>query len=91
MLKYFKKMHDESEKKEITYDEALRVILGTWKDNDMTRDMLTTANKIHCMYSDIYVEEWRSENDNNPMVLMAGLCNIIPMGIEYDEDGNRMK
>lgn len=87
-LKYYRKGHGESERKEITYDKALSILLGTFRDNDMTRDMLTTANNIACHFSTVYVEEiWE---DDTVMVLMPGLYNILPMGIEYDEDGNRV-
>lgn len=88
-LKYYRKGHGESPREEITYDKALSILLGTYRDNDMTRDMLTTANNIVCRYSTVYVEEiW--DNDMI-MVLMAGLQNMLPMGVEYDEEGNRIK
>lgn len=89
MLKYFKKMHDESERKEITYEEALHTMLGTWNDNDMTRDMLSIPNTIQCMFSRIDVEDWTDSGDH--IVLMAGLYNLLPSGIEYDDNGNRVK
>ena len=43
-LKYFRKLHDKDEWEEITYGEALHIMLGTWKDNKYTRAMLTIPN-----------------------------------------------
>lgn len=88
MLKYYKTFYDEKERTEVTYDEALNVLLGTWRDNDMTRDMLTTPNRIYCMCSVIDVEE--ITDDGMTMGLMAGLCNMLPMDTEYDNEGNRI-
>lgn len=88
-LKYYKQFHDKpGERKEISYDEALNTLLTTYRDNDMTRDMLTTANRIDCRFSVVDVEE--ITEDGMRMVLMAGLRNMLPMGTEYDEDGNRI-
>lgn len=88
-LKYFRKgYHEESRREEITYDKALSILLGTFKDNDMTRDMLTTPNNIMCAYSMVYVED--HEEDGGIAVLMPGLVNILPMGKEYDDEGNRL-
>ena len=70
-------------KDEITKDEALRIVLGSYRDNDMSRDMLTVPNLIHCRFSDIEVRE-------GDMVLMAGLCNMLPDDVSYDDDGNRI-
>ena len=81
MLKYYKRMKDETDENEITYDEALRTMLGTWRDTDLTRDMLTIQNYIECMYSFIRVDD--PENELKPM---PGLWNIVPDGIKYDEN-----
>ena len=85
--KYFKKYDGEDEWKEITYDEALTTLLGTYRDNDMTRDMLETANYIPCRYSTVEVKE---VTEHGLIVLMAGLQNMLPMGNEYDDEGNRI-
>ena len=88
MLKYFKKSKGvNTPKVEVSYNEALNVLLGSFRDNDMTRDMLTIPNNILCAYSTIYVEDHAGKM---PMVLIAGLYNQLPMDVEYDEDGNRM-
>ena len=86
-LKYFKRYHWETERIEIDHEEALRTVLGTYKDNDMTRDMLTIPNNIYCYFSMVYVED---HSGKIPMVLMSGLQNELPMGEEYDEEGNRI-
>lgn len=86
-LKYFKRYYDKEERKEITYDEALDTLLTTYRDNDMTRDMLSTVNNIQCRFSTVYVED---HSTKIPMVLMSGLWNMLPDGIEYDDNGNRI-
>lgn len=86
-LKYFKRYHDREERTEISYDEALSTLLTTYRDNDMTRDMLTVPNNISCRFSNIYVEDHSSKIT---MVLMSGLWNDLPMDADYDDDGNRI-
>ena len=81
VLKYYKRMKDEDEEHEITYDEALRTLLGTWRDSDLTRDMLTIQNYIECMCSWIRVDD-----PSTTMKPMPGMWNLAPAGIEYDED-----
>ena len=80
MLKYYKRMKYEKEEKEISYDEALRTLLGTWRDNDMTRDMLTIQNYIMCMFSFVRVDD-----PDNKLKPAPGLWNLVPDGIQYDE------
>ena len=86
-LKYFKRYHGEEGRHEITYEEALETLLTTWRDNQMTRDMLTTPNNIQCRFSTVYVED---HSGPIPFVLMSGLYNMTPDGIEYDDNGNRI-
>lgn len=81
VLKYYKRMKDEDEEHEITYDEALRTLLGTWRDSDLTRDMLTIQNYIECMCSWIRVDD-----PSTTMKPMPGMWNLAPAGIEYDEE-----
>lgn len=71
-MKYRKRNRETGEWSDITYDEALSILLGTWKDNEMTRSMLTIPNNIQCMFSDIFVQ------GDDGMVLMSGLWNIVP-------------
>lgn len=87
-FKYYKRYHDKEGRNEITYLEALDTLLTTYRDNDMTRDMLTIANNIVCRFSTVYVEEiW--DNDM-VMTLMPELQNVLPIGAEYDDEGNRI-
>lgn len=65
MLKYFKTYYEGDQKTEITYDEALNIMIGTWKDNDMTRDMLTIPNRIQCRFSRIDVEDHKDDGKIN--------------------------
>lgn len=81
MLKYYKRMKDEDTEQEITHEEALHTLLGTWRDSDLTRDMLTIQNYIECVYSFIRVDD-----PDNTMKPMPGLLNLAPDGIEYDEE-----
>ena len=71
MMRYYKRMKDETEEFEITYDEALRTLLGTWRDSDLTRDMLTIQNNIVCMYSFIRVDD-----PDSKLKPMPGLWNM---------------
>lgn len=87
MKYYMVNKEDYSDKQEITYEKALDILLGTWKDNDMTRDMLTIPNWINCQFSIIAVEKHCGDGDIT--VLMAGLANEIPCDYAYDVDGNR--
>ena len=47
-LKYFKRYHTGGKADEITYEQALNTLLNDYRDNDMTRDMLTIPNNIRC-------------------------------------------
>lgn len=82
-MKYFNRLDGKTV--EITYEKALDIMLATWKDNDMTRDMLAIPNNIQCCFGDIHTQS------DDGMCLMAGLWNMLPMGVEYDEDGNHIK
>ena len=90
MLKYYRCTYDGESfaKTEITFEKALEIVLGTYKDNDMTRDMLTIPNRIRCRFSEISVEDCTDEH--NHKVLMAGMYNALPIDTYYDEDGNRI-
>ena len=84
-MKYYRhELDDYTKSEEITYDRALAILLTTYRDNDMTRDMLTIPNQIPCRYSRVSVRD-------GDMVSMAGLYCLLPMGNEYDEDGNRIE
>lgn len=84
-LKYFRIPKDDFKAKtEITYGEALHIMLGTWKDNKYTRAMLTIPNWIDCRWSYISVDDYT--DPDHPMVLMAGLANMLPLGMEYEEE-----
>ena len=82
-MKYFRQYYNDTEKKEIGYEEALNLVLGSYKDNDMTRDMLTIPNRINLMFGSTLTVE----NDDG-MVLAAGLYNQIPNEFGYDDEGN---
>ena len=81
MLKYYKRMKDSDAWKEITYDEALHTLLGTWRDTDLTRDMLTIQNMIECMFSWIKVDD-----PDSTLKPMPGLFNRYPEDAVYDEE-----
>lgn len=88
-MKYFRHDYLDNTTKELTHDEALHILLGTYRDNDMTRDMLTITNRIQCRYSYIEVVEDPREDGLN-LALMPGLYNMLPDGCEYDESGTRI-
>lgn len=87
-MKYFRIDYVTGEKKEISYDQALEIMLGTWKDTEMTRDMLSIVNRIECRYSTIEAED--PAEGKQTRALKAGLCNMLPNGVEYDDNGNRI-
>ena len=87
IFKYYRRLHDKDEWEEITYEKALDIMLGSWKDNDMTRDMLQTTNWITCRWSTIKVT---SIVDGHELVRMPGLYNMVPDDCEYDDNGNRI-
>lgn len=83
-LKYFRKLRDKDEWEEITYGEALHIMLGTWKDNKYTRAMLTIPNWIECRFSTIKVADYTDAE--HPRVRMPGFVNVLPDGMEYEEE-----
>ena len=83
-MKYFRFDYVTEERKEISPEKAHDILLTTWKDTEMTRDMLTIPNSIICRFSRVDVES------DDGMVSMPGLFNLIPDGAEYDEKGNRI-
>lgn len=46
MLKFSRQRVGEMDYTEISYDEALKSLLTTYKDNDITREMLSTTGSI---------------------------------------------
>ena len=75
ILYYYRQSLETGEQTEISYDKALEILLGSWKDNEMTRSMLTQPNNIQCRYSNVIVKEGKGKNCR---VLMAGLWNMVP-------------
>lgn len=86
-MKYFRCDYISGEQQEISYDRALDILLTTWKDTEMTRDMLTIPNNIQCRYSYVVVKD---DSTQIPKCAMPGLINLVPMGAEYDENGKRI-
>lgn len=77
-LKYFKQFRGvNTPKVEISHDEALKVLLGSYRDNDMTREMLTMPNEIPCMCSTVYVEEERKEKSTMKKITYKELWSIM--------------
>ena len=83
MLKYLKQFKGQDDWEEIDHDAALATLLTTFRDCDMTRDMLTIPNWIPCRFSTIQVRF-------GDVVAMPGLTCLLPMDKEYDENGNRL-
>lgn len=89
MLRYYKgiwRNNGSTEEKEVSYETAYYTLLGTWKDTDITRDMLTIQNYIECDYSYIRVDDPDSE-----LKPMPGLRNLTPEGVVYDDAGKRVE
>ena len=86
-LEYTYHYPDDTPSKDIAYEEALDIALGTWKDNDMTRDMLMIPNNIQ-LKTGSYISI-TGETKYGRLALMAGLWNRLPDGVVYDDEGNR--
>ena len=54
-MTYIKRFYGEMDSFPVTYQEALRTLLGTYEDNDTIRSMLTIQNRIKCLDSEIKV------------------------------------
>lgn len=52
---YMKRFVTENEWFEVSHEKALDTLLTTYKDNEITRDMLTKGGEIPCMFSVIKV------------------------------------
>ena len=62
-MKFLKQYKGENDMKEISYEEALRTILGSYRDNKEVRSWLTDINAvpwkdkaIPCKFSIIYMK-----------------------------------
>lgn len=84
MMKFYRVDYATEERKEITREKALDIVLGTFRDCDMTRDMLTLPNRIKCQYSQIDVES--VDEAGRVMVAMPGCYNLVPIDARYDEE-----
>ena len=86
-LVFEKQFHGKEETKEITYMDALKTLLGTYLDSDLTHDWLKVPNRIPCAFSTIYVLKIV---DGKRVVPMTGMEFCVPDGCEYDGNGNRI-
>lgn len=86
-MKYFKIDTGTIEKREITYDRALDIVLSCYRDNDMSRDMLTIPNNI--IVSTGYIKVIKKSQWGD-VCLMPGYWNNTPKGVEYDDEGKRI-
>ena len=77
-------------KKVLTYEEALDTMLSVYKDTDMTRDMLTISNNIQLKLG-FWLSVAKVYPDGDRRVLMAGLWNMLPDGVAYDDNCNRIE
>ncbi len=83
-MKYIRIDKLTGKREEITYEKALSILLGCYRDNDMTRDWLTVLNYIPCNYSDVEVVGDNGEQLFRPI-------QTVTIGYQYDENGNRIK
>lgn len=86
-LVFEKQYRGEDTRKEITYMEALKTLLGTYRDSDLTQDFLKVQNRIPCAFSTIFVTKI---DGGKRIVPMAGMEFCVPDGCEYDGNGNRI-
>lgn len=71
-MKYTKRMKPDGRVCEVSYEEALHSVLGTYNDTEEVRSMLTIGNFIPCAYADIRVY------DDNGLTAAPGLMCLIP-------------
>ena len=57
MLQFLRQRIGEMDYTEVSYEEALKSLLTTYKDNDITRDMLNTTGSIPYRFGEILVTE----------------------------------
>lgn len=86
-MKYFRYDYVTGEREEIDFHKAHDILLTTYRDNEMTLDMLTIPNRIECRFSRVDVED---HTTSIPKVPVPGLYNLLPMDAEYDDNGNRI-
>lgn len=86
--RYFKTYQtvDGEERIGISYPEALWAVLGTYRENDMSMDMLDIPNHILCRYSVIDVEVLK---DGEFVKAPEGNYNLNGDAV-YDEYGGRI-
>lgn len=56
-MKYYKMYVGDDKPEEIDYIDALRSLLTTYKDNDITREMLTEPGIVRCRFSFIIIKD----------------------------------
>lgn len=83
-MKWFATYKGTGETVEISKEKALDIVLGSYKDNDMTRDWLTIVNRIPCRFSTV----WSKREGEEP--LKEGVYCEIPEEAEYDDNFNRI-
>lgn len=54
-MRYLKRFKTEEEWREVSYDEALKSVLGTYKKNAEVLSWLTIGNFIPCRFAEIRV------------------------------------
>jgi hypothetical protein len=86
-MKYFRYDYVTGKREEISFRKAHEILLTTFRDNEMTLDMLTIPNRIECRFSRVDVED---HTTGIPRVAMPGMYNLLPNDIEYDNNGNRV-
>lgn len=71
-MKYMKRMKGTELWYEVSEEKALDTVLGSYKDNEEVRSMLTIGNFIPCMFSEIRVY------DDEGKTAAPGLMCLIP-------------
>ena len=85
-LKYKKEyLISGQQSQNLSFGEALSLVLEVYKDCDMTRDMLTIPNRIRLTsYSNLVVY---SDEEAN---IAPEILNALPFEYSYDDDGKRL-
>lgn len=86
-MKYYRADNtDPSVVKEVSFEEAYRILCSCWKDNKYTKSMLSIPNVITCQYSRITVVA--VDEAGHRWCSMPGLTNLMPdeMYTEYEKE-----
>lgn len=85
-MKYFVRSYDPNWR-EVSKERAEEDVLCVYKDNDMTRDMMSIPNHILLGSMEMII----AESEQDIQRLEDATWNVLPDDAFYDDNGNRVK